>query len=282
MRKIFSIIKKISKPLKLHRFPFFARLNKKITEKVRTNHAVVDGHAMILDDKDSLRLSINGIYEIEQTNYIKNLLNEGDCAIDIGANIGYYALVMAKRVGLSGKVFCFEPDKTNFSILKKNVENNQYSNTVYLYNDAISFESGKIKLYISESNRGDHRIYSSDQNRDFIEINAIRLDEVKEIMDSEIKLIKIDIQGSEMIALESMKKVIKKNKPIIISEFWPKGIRMSGKNAEDYINYYISVGYSLNLLEGKGLKKITKVELDNLVTVEKGNFTNIVFVPLSD
>jgi FkbM family methyltransferase len=282
MRKIFRILKKISKPFKLHRFPFFARLNKKITEKVRTNHAVIDGHTMVLDDKDSLRLSINGIYEVEQTNYIKALLKEGDCVIDIGANIGYYALVMAKCVGNRGKVFCFEPDKTNFAILKRNVEANQYTDRVILFNDAVSFESGKIKLYISETNRGDHRIYSSDQSREFIEINAVRLDEVNEVMNCNIKLIKIDIQGSEMIALSSMRKVIEKNKPILISEFWPQGIKMSGKNSDDYINYFISLGYTLNLLEANGLKKITKPELDNLVSEEKGNFTNIVFVPLPD
>lgn len=279
MRKIYRFIKNCVKPLKLHRFKFFGRLNKRITESLRANIAKVDGHKMILDDKDSLRLSLNGIYEPEQTQYINDLLQPGDNVIDIGANIGYYALIMAKKVGDSGSVFCFEPDKENHLILMKNIENNNYNNRVKIYNNALSDQNGKLKLYISETNRGDHRIYSSDQERDFIEINAIRLDDVEEIKNKKLKLIKIDIQGSEMIALNGMKNTILNSNPVVISEFWPKGIRMSGKNPDDYVGFFLSNGYKMHLLTENGFKPITKNELERQVNVEKGNFTNIVFTP---
>jgi FkbM family methyltransferase len=277
MRKIYRFIKTCVKPLNLGRFAFFGKLNKKITEKIRTNHALVDGHKMTLDDKDSLRLSLNGIYEPEQTNYIKNLLQEEDQVIDIGGNIGYYALIMAKKVGAKGKVFCFEPDKTNFSILTENICQNKYENIITSYNDAVSNEKGVLKLFISETNRGDHRIYSSDQDRNFIEINAVKLDDLIELKEAKIKFIKIDIQGSEMIALEGMKELILKNKPVLISEFWPKGIKMSGKNPDEYIQFFLSNGYAMSLLTEKGLKPISKDELNKEVSIEKGNFTNIVF-----
>lgn len=277
MRKIYRFIKTCVKPLKLHRFGFFGKLNKKITEKIRTNEAMVHGHKMKLDDKDSLRLSLNGIYEPEQTDFIKNLLKEGDYVIDIGANIGYYALLMAKKVGPNGKVFCFEPDKTNFSILTENIRNNNYEKIIISFNDAVSNEKGILKLFISETNRGDHRIYSSDQDRNFIEINAVKLDEMAELKEVKIKFMKMDIQGSEMIALEGMKGLILRNKPILISEFWPKGIKMSGKNPDEYIQFFLSNGYSMSLLTEKGLMPISKEELDKEVSIEKGNFTNIVF-----
>lgn len=277
MRKIYRFLKKLVKPLKLYRFKSLGKLNKAITRFIRTNHALVDGHKMILDDKDSLRLSLNGIYEPEQTNYIKNLLQEGDQVIDIGGNIGYYALIMAKKVGAKGKVFCFEPDKTNFSILTENIRQNKYENIITSYNDAVSNEKGVLKLFISETNRGDHRIYSSDQDRNFIEINAVKLDDLIELKEAKIKFIKIDIQGSEMIALEGMKELILKNKPVLISEFWPKGINMSGKNPDEYIQFFLSNGYAMSLLTEKGLKPISKDELNKEVSIEKGNFTNIVF-----
>lgn len=280
MRKIYRFIKNIVKPLKLHRFKFFGDLNKKITQKVVTNHAIVDGHKMVLDDKDSLRLSLNGVYEIEQTNLIKKLVKEGDYVLDIGANIGYYALILAKKVGVKGKVFCFEPDKTNFSILSQNVKNNNYSDRVVLFNDAVSDSNENIKLYISETNRGDHRIYSSDENRNYIEITALIPDEEPLLQNVKISFIKIDIQGSEMIALGGMKKLIIKNRPIVISEFWPKGIKMSGKSPDDYLNFYLKNNYSMQLLLKDGLKKVNLKELQEIVNIEKGNFENIVFTPI--
>lgn len=278
MRKVYRFIKNIVKPLKLHRFKIFSVLNKKITQRVVTNHAKVDGHEMILDDKDSLRLSLNGIYEIDQTNLIKKLVKEGDCVMDIGANIGYYALILARSVGPKGKVFCFEPDKTNFSILSQNIKNNNYSDRVVLYNDAVSDSNENIKLYISETNRGDHRIYASDENRNFIEITAVVPDNEVKIQNEKISLIKIDIQGSEMIALGGFKNIVIKNKPIVISEYWPKGIMMSGKNPDDYLNFFIENNYSMNFLTSKGLKKVTIEEIKKVVNVEKGNFDNIVFI----
>jgi len=86
------------------------------------------GHKMYLDDLDTLHLAINGIWEPLETNLIKNKIKEGDIVLNIGANIGYYTLLIARLVGSNGKVFAFEPDLNNFKILKKNIEINNYKN----------------------------------------------------------------------------------------------------------------------------------------------------------
>ena len=44
--------------------------------------------------------------------------------MDLGANIGYYTLILAQLVGKSGHVYAFEPDPLNFEILSKNVKEN--------------------------------------------------------------------------------------------------------------------------------------------------------------
>jgi len=167
-----------------------------ILSHLKTTFAEVDGHKMFLDSKDSLSLSIYGIHEPLVTELVKKEIKKGNVVLDIGAHIGYYTLIFAKLVGEEGKVFAFEPDPTNFSLLKKNVEINGYKN-VELVQKAVSNKNGKIKLYLSEENSGDHRIYNSHDGRKFIEVEAIRLDDYFKNYNGAIDFIKMDIQGAE-------------------------------------------------------------------------------------
>ena len=130
-----------------------------IIPHLKTTLAEVQGHKMFLDSKDALGLSINEIYEPLETEFVKKEVKKGNVVLDIGANIGYYTLIFAKLVGENGKVFAFEPDPTNFALLKKNVEMNGYKNVV-LVQRAVSNKTGKLKLYLCEDNPGDHRIYN--------------------------------------------------------------------------------------------------------------------------
>lgn len=277
MRKIFLFIKKMVKPLKLHRFKFFGTLNKKIIAKIKKDSAMVDGHQMQLDAHDSLNLSIDGVYEVEQTNYIKSILKSGDQVLDIGANIGYYSLIIAKKIGPNGKVYCFEPDANNFKILSKNISQNNYSNVSALYNAAVSNENGSLKLFISSVNSGDHRTYSSENDRNFVEVKALRLGDVPELKEIKIRLIKMDIQGWEMYAVRGMAHLIEQSKPIVISEFWPIGFKMSNTDPDEYFQFFQRLGYKLFTITETGLKPVTKEELYAEYTAEKRNFTSIVF-----
>jgi len=278
MRKLFLGIKKVVKPLKLHRFKFFGTLNKKIVAKIKTNTATIDGHQMLLDSHDSLNLSIDGVYEIEQTNYIKSVLKPGDFVLDIGANIGYYSLIIAKKIGPNGKVFCFEPDPGNFEILSKNISQNNYTTNSVLFNNAVSNENSKLKLYISELNSGDHRTYSSENDRNFIEIDALKIDDIPELTNVKIKLIKMDIQGWEMYAVNGMRNLILNSKPIVISEFWPIGFKMSNTNPDEYFNFFEENGFNLFIINERGIEATTRKKLYDEYTAEKRNFTSVVFI----
>jgi len=95
-----------------------------------------------------------------ETEFIKNNIKKEDIVIDIGANIGYFTLLLSKQVGDKGKVFSFEVETENFKLLEKNVKENHIRN-VMLENVAVSEKEGKIKLYLSNVQPGMHRFYSS-------------------------------------------------------------------------------------------------------------------------
>lgn len=121
---------------------------------------IADGTVVYLDSEDNLELSINSEgHDPEVRLALEKFLRPGDVAVDVGAHIGYFTLIMSKLVGENGSVFAFEPEPLNFALLSKNVAANNIKNA-FLLRKALSEKSGRINLYISDFNTGDHRVYN--------------------------------------------------------------------------------------------------------------------------
>ena len=87
---------------------------------------------------------------------LRNILFQGAIVVDVGANIGIYSEFLARRVGPTGLVHCFEPSPDNFKRLCAATRN---LSNVRLSNAAVGESSGESKLYISEQLNVDHRTY---------------------------------------------------------------------------------------------------------------------------
>ena len=282
MKKILLVIYKAVKAVfgghGIGRIYLIRIINNAVLKHIKSNFVVVRGHKMFLDSKDSLNLSLYGVYEEFETELIEKEVKKEDSVLDIGANIGYYTLIFAKLVGEHGKVFAFEPDPTNFELLRRNIEENGYKNVV-LINKAVSDKSERLKLFLSEDNLADHRIYDSQDGRKFIEIESIRLDDYFKGYSGKIDFIKMDIEGTEYGAVRGMGTLFKKTKGlIIISEFWPFGLKRSGVEPVEYLNTLREYGFHLYELNEKE-KKLNSVDIAKLLkayTVGKENHANLL------
>ena len=209
------------------------------------------------------------------------MVKKGDIVLDIGDHIGYYTLIFSDCVGLEGKVFAFEPNPDNFTLLKKNVEINKYKNVV-LIQKAVSNKAGRLKLYLSALNSGDNRIYDlGDGPRKSIEIEAVRLDDYFKDYDGKIDFIKMDIQGAEGAAMEGMEILLEKNRNLkIITEFWPFGLKGFGIDPETYLQSFLIKGfklYRINNLE----KKIEPSSISEILpdhTLDKNYEVNLLWI----
>lgn len=227
------------------RFYALRKLDALLVSHLKPREIEVNGYRMILDKNDSLRLSVAHTLNRCELELLKREIKEGDVVVDIGANIGYYTLLASKNVGVHGRVYAFEPDPTNFSLLQKNVALNNCEN-VTLVNKAVAARSETLKLYLSEVNLGDHRAYASEEARESISIECTSIDDYFKDKAENIDFIKIDIQGFECKALRGMQATLKKSKGTrLTAEFWPYGLTRAGDSPEELFQLLQSADFEL-------------------------------------
>lgn len=168
------------------------------------------------------------------TGMFKKVVQEGDIVVDLGANLGYYTLLAAKLVGPKGKVYAFEPEPINYSLLLKNIELNGYDNVVAVQK-AVSNVSGKVRFFLDKTDTGAHTIYQLSDKGEFIEVESVALDEFFKDKKHPINVIKMDIEGAEAAALSGMNRIIRENQNLkMFVEFYPLGIARSGSSPEEF------------------------------------------------
>ncbi len=263
----------------LRKIKFIEWINISIRSKLKPDYIFTKkyNHKMFLDKIDSLYLSVNKNWEDVETKIIEKEIEEGDIVLDIGANIGFYTLIMAKLVGDKGKVYAFEADKDNFEILKKNVEINKYHNVV-LINKAVWDKNGTIKFYVNENNTAGNSVDGND-GEEYNEVESIKLDEYFD-ENKKIDFIKMDIEGSEGRAVKGMANILKRNKGMkIITEFCPRMLDKVGEeigfNAEDYLKLLKEEGFELYDIQELNDELVLSSPKQILEKYEK-TFTNLL------
>lgn len=173
------------------------------------------------DEGISTELQIYGIHEPLTTHLILNEIKEGMFCLDLGSNIGYYAIIESNIVGKSGKIFAIEPSPINFPILKMNLENQKKNN--YLVNNiAIGEKDEEMEFIVSKkSNWSKIRIDNEEVNLgdEIVKIPVKTLDSfVNENNIEKIDILRMDVEGYEYNILKNAKKVLEKYEPKLLIE----------------------------------------------------------------
>jgi FkbM family methyltransferase len=274
----YKLVAELLKKLGAGKLPFFRSASQFFYHLLTTKSVNLDGFTIYLDSTDSLGLSVYGKYEPLEIETIKKEIPEGSVFVDIGANIGYHTLQIARHVGKNGHVYAFEPDEELFSLLKKNIIINNITN-VTLVKKAASDKVGNAKLYLSETNKADYKIYETNERRKSITIDTTTLDNYFFNYRGSIDLIKMDIQGSEYLAFEGMINTLKKYHNIkIVMEYWPAAIKSCGNDPEKFLDELNSLGFSFYDLNeaAKEVKPIDKATILEKYNTESDIYTNLL------
>ena len=169
-------------------------------------------------DKGSIEMDLvmSRDYEPEISQYILDNINNTEYFLDIGANIGFYSLLISK-INPDIKIISFEPVKETFSRFVKNIEENQFTN-ITPHNIGLANENKKSEIFLDKE-LGHNSLLKKDGKRETITIN--RLDDFLVLKGKKI-FIKIDTEGYEFESLKGMINLLRDNDCQIIFEFTPK------------------------------------------------------------
>lgn len=163
-----------------------------------------------------------GTYEINLQAAVSQFVKPGWVAYDVGANIGYVTLMLAKVVGEGGRIFAFEALPENFERLKFNVELNGVSSQVLMIQGAVTAASTPVKFWIGPSGamgKVAGAAGRSDLHSESIEVPGYALDDyVFRQGNPAPQVVKIDIEGGEILALPGMQRVLQEHRPVVFLE----------------------------------------------------------------
>lgn len=192
-----------------------------------------------------------------EINLLRQIVPPGATVLDIGANIGFYAKLLSTMVGQNGKVYCFEPDSTNFKYLQKNTRGIK---NIQQFNCAVSDKSDTIKVYKSKLLNVDHRTYPVNNYDSIEEIKALSIDElIADKTIAKVDVIKIDIQGYELTAFKGMVNLLSSNNNLkIVAEYWPHGFKRAGVSAIAFYDFFDTLGYRFSIIDNKQLVPVSR------------------------
>jgi len=148
---------------------------------------------------------------------IARALREGDWAIDIGANVGKYALHMAHCVGPRGRVLAFEPVGESFALLAANVRAAGISN-VSLFNVALSASADILAMTVPSFERSRLANYYQAHIAADGEMRVLCLPLDAIPIPATVRLVKIDAEGHDLQVLMGMEALLRRDRPLLIVE----------------------------------------------------------------
>jgi len=195
----------------------------------------------------STHLLLDGFWEMWVTEIIARLVRPGMVVADIGANLGYYTLMMGDLVGPKGHVHAFEPNPPIARRLRNSVGMNAGHQRTTVHEVALTDYDGTAALYSPPLEPKNASIVGGAGRPGNVAVPARKLDSIENI--DRLDFVKIDAEGAEETIWRGMERHLRADRPpTILMEY--AGDRLSDPGA--FIDNIVGLGFQLNLIRHDG------------------------------
>lgn len=186
---------------------------------------VLGRYKMFVDTTDiglSSHLLIDGYWEMWVTEAMLGFIRGGMVAFDVGANLGYFTLLLADLVGAAGRVHAFEPNPVIRQRLAHTVAVNGFGGHTTVHGEPLSAEVGeRVRLIVPDGEPKNAHILPEERAAGFgVPLLTTTIDEV--VGDGPVDFIKIDAEGAELAIWHGMRRLLGRGRPLtVFLEFNP-------------------------------------------------------------
>jgi len=200
--------------------------------------------------------------------HLRKLLSPGAVIFDVGANFGYYSLVLAHALQRNCTVYAFEPNPATFERLCDNVSLNGLGGVIHAQRLGLSDCEGEASLSEPSDNSG-ATILTAGQGIKVTTLDSFALANNVPRVD----LIKIDVEGMERFVLRGAERLIgRKPAPVILVEVHPHTLRRAGTSAAELLDDLRRLGFEICELRRQTLTPLRRVPSSN-------DYINVLCIP---
>lgn len=227
------------------RFRGKGRILNRVAPRAGQKQAKVFGWSVNLDLSDYIQRSIYlGTFERVETDIVEHALKPGMTFVDVGANVGYFTLLAAQRVGTAGRVLSFEPSKALHARLAETVERNALSN-VTLIEAGLGDREKIVRLYLNPSFANNSPTMVAHEAAEVTDVRVLRLDDfISTHRIDKIDLMKVDVEGYEPDVFAGAERALAAGTVrAVLCEFNDHWLRMNGSSPAQLWDTLISAGF---------------------------------------
>ena len=200
------------------------------------------------------RLSARTLVDEEELELLPRLVKRGDAALDIGANLGAYTLLLHELVGPTGTVDACEPVPRSFRLLVHNCHKLAQHKNITFHEVAVGEREGETSFYLPVEGKTRHPNYyvgglvQRSEQADTFPVRVVSLDDWTAIAARPIGFVKIDVEGAEVQLLRGALQFLAARRPSVVCEIAPA-------NVESVRDLVEPLGYRMYIYRQRGLHR---------------------------
>lgn len=184
---------------------------------------VLGGYKMLVDTRDlgfAPHMMFEGYWEYWLTRYMVSRIKPGDVVADIGANLGYYTLLMAELVGPEGHVHAFEPNPAINELLRLTINLNGFGSRVTVHDGALVAPDGpkEVSFFIPTNDAKNAAIVPEGFSSPKGEVIKVATHTLDELRLPKLDFMKIDVEGAELGILAGSRETRQSCNPKLVCE----------------------------------------------------------------